>query len=325
MKHKKFSGASTVPTGALRTENGMNKKSLWVQMVNDWDLYLLLIPGILWFLIFSYKPMSGLIMSFYDWNVYKGLSGSTFVGLQNFIEFVTGPDFFRVVRNTLMISLWQLLICFPFPIILALLINETRCKFVGKMTQTLTFLPYFISTVVVCGLVISFTSPSTGVVNFILNKLGHESIYFMVKPEYFRPIYTAMVLWQQAGFNAIVYIAALMGIDPQLYEAATVDGAGRWKQLTCVTLPGIMPTVVTMFVLNVGKMVKVGYESILLLYKPTTYSTADVISTYAYRLGLEQNNYGMSTAVGLFEALIALVMVVSANKISKKFTETAIW
>ena len=325
MKHKKFSGAATAPTGALRTENGMNKKSLWVQIMNDWDLYLLLIPGILWFLIFSYKPMSGLIMSFYDWNVYKGLSGSTFVGLQNFIEFVTGPDFFRVVRNTLMISLWQLLICFPFPIILALLINETRCKFVGKMTQTLTFLPYFISTVVVCGLVISFTSPSTGVVNFILNKLGHESIYFMVKPEYFRPIYTAMVLWQQAGFNAIVYIAALMGIDPQLYEAATVDGAGRWKQLTCVTLPGIMPTVVTMFVLNIGKMVKVGYESILLLYKPTTYSTADVISTYAYRLGLEQNNYGMSTAVGLFEALIALVMVVSANKISKKFTETAIW
>ncbi|MEG2843141.1 MAG: ABC transporter permease subunit, partial [Ruthenibacterium sp.] len=177
----------------------------------------------------------------------------------------------------------------------------------------------------VCGMVVNFLSPSTGIINLLLQKLGFDPVYFMVQPQYFRGIYTAMTLWQTAGFNAIVYIAALMGIDPQLYEAATVDGAGKLKKILHVTLPGIMPTVVTMFVLNIGKMVKVGYESILLLYKPSTFETADVISTYAFRMGIEQGNYGLATAAGLFEALIALIMVVAANKVSRKLTETALW
>lgn len=291
----------------------------------DWDLYLLLIPGVIWFLLFAYKPMMGLRMAFYDYNIFKGFEGSTFVGLANFVEFVKGPDFLRTVRNTLMISLWQILICFPVPIALAIAVTEMRNKFVSKLTQTATFLPHFISVVVVCGLVVNFTSPSTGIINLILEKLGQEPIYFMVLPEYFRGIYTSMTLWQTAGFNAIVYVAALMGIDPQLYEAATVDGAGKWKKIVHVTLPGIMPTIVTMFVLNIGKMVKVGYESILLLYKPTTYETADVIATYAYRMGIEQRNYGLATAVGLFEALVALIMVVAANHISKRLTQSTIW
>lgn len=291
----------------------------------DVDLYLLLLPGLLWFLVFNYKPMTGLIMAFYDWNIFRGLEGSTFVGLQNFTDFLTGPDFSRVVGNTIMISVWQLLICFPAPIILAIMITELKSKTLAKVTQTVTFLPHFVSVVVVCGLVINFTSPSTGIINLVLQKFGVEPIYFMVKPEYFRGIYTSMTLWQLAGFNAIVYIAALMGIDSQLYEAASIDGASKWQRIRNVTIPGIMPTIVTMLVLDIGKMVKVGYEAILLLYKPTTYATADVISTYVYRLGIEQNNYGLATAVGLFEALIALVMVVAANKISRKFTESTIW
>lgn len=291
----------------------------------DWDLYLLLIPGVIWFILFAYKPMAGLRMAFYDYNIFKGFEGSTFVGLDNFKEFIMGPDFMRTIKNTLMISLWQILICFPIPIALAIAVTEMKNKFVSKLTQTATFLPHFISVVVVCGLVVNFTSPSTGIINLILEKLGKEPIYFMVMPQYFRGIYTTMTLWQTAGFNAIVYVAALMGIDPQLYEAATVDGAGKWKKIINVTLPGIMPTIVTMFVLNIGKMVKVGYESILLLYKPTTYETADVIATYAYRMGIEQRNYGLATAVGLFEALIALIMVVVANRISKRLTESTIW
>lgn len=299
--------------------------SLKKHLRRDWQLYLLLIPGLLWYLAFAYKPMVGLRMAFYDYNLFQGYAGSTFLGLQNFVEFVTGPDFWRVVKNTLLIAFWQLIVCFPIPIVLAIAVTEMKNKFISKLTQTATFLPYFISTVVVCGLVINFTSPSTGVINLILNKLGIESIYFMVMPEYFRGIYTGMTLWQTAGFNAIVYIAALMGIDPQLYEAATVDGAGKWKKIVHVTFPSIMPTVMTMLILNIGKMVKVGYEAILLLYKPTTYETADVIATYAYRMGIEQRDYGLSTAVGLFEAVIALVMVVAANKISKKMTESAIW
>lgn len=293
--------------------------------LRDWDLYLLLLPGVIWFLMFCYKPMAGLRIAFYDYNIFRGIEGSTFVGLANFKEFLSGPDFLRTLKNTVMISVYQLLICFPFPIILAIAITEMKNKFVSKMTQTATFLPHFISVVVVCGLVVNFLSPSTGIVNIILKKLGMEPIYFMVKPEYFRGIYTIMTLWQNSGFNAIVYIAALMGIDPTLYEAAIVDGAGKWKRLCNVTIPSIMPTIVTMFVLQVGKMVKVGYEAILLLYKPTTYETADVIATYAYRIGISNRNYGLATAVGLFEALVALVMVVGANKISKKLTESTIW
>ncbi len=294
-------------------------------LIRDWDLYLLLVPGIIWFLMFCYKPMVGLRIAFYDYNIFRGLEGSTFVGLDNFKEFLTGPDFVRTFKNTFMISLWQLLICFPLPIVLAIAITEMKNKFVSKLTQTATFIPYFISVVVVCGLVVNFLSPSTGIVNIIIKKFGGDPIYFMVKPEYFRGVYTIMTLWQTAGFNAIVYIAALMGIDPTLYEAAIVDGAGKWKRICHVTVPSILPTVVTMFVLQVGKMVKVGYESILLLYKPTTYETADVIATYAYRIGIANRNYGLATAVGLFEAVIALVMVVSANKISKKITESTIW
>lgn len=291
----------------------------------DWDLYLLLIPGIVWFLMFCYKPMVGLRIAFYDYNIFKGIEGSKFVGLDNFKEFIGGPDFLRTIKNTFMISFWQLVICFPFPIILAIAITEMKNKFVSKLTQTATFLPYFISVVVVCGLVVNFLSPSTGIINIVIKKLGFDPIYFMVKPQYFRGIYTGMTLWQTAGFNAIVYIAALMGIDPTLYEAAVVDGAGKWKRICHVTFPSILPTVVTMFVLQVGKMVKVGYESILLLYKPTTYETADVIATYAYRVGIANRNYGLATAVGLFEALVALIMVVGANRISKKLTESTIW
>lgn len=291
----------------------------------DWDLYLLLIPGVIWFLMFCYKPMIGLRTAFYDYNIFLGFEGSEFVGFQNFIEFMQGPDFARTITNTLMIALWQILICFPAPIVLAIMVTEMKNKFISKLTQTATFLPYFISVVVVCGMVVNFLSPSTGIVNLAMQKLGMEPIYFMVMPQYFRGIYTTMTLWQTAGFNAIVYIAALMGIDQQLYEAATVDGAGKWKQIVHVTVPGILPTIVVMFVLNIGKMVKVGYESILLLYKPSTYETADVLSSYAFRMGIENGNYGLATAAGLFEALVALVMVIAANKVSQRLTENALW
>lgn len=289
------------------------------------DLYLLLLPGLLWFLAFAYKPMAGLRIAFYDYNIFKGISGSEFIGLQNFIDFLSGKDFARVMVNTLMISFWQIAVCFPVPILLAISVTEMKNKFVSKLTQTATLLPHFVSVVVVCGMVVNFLSPSTGIINMILGKLGVEPIYFMVKPEYFRGIYTGMTLWQNAGFNALVFIAAIMGIDPQLYEAATVDGAGKWKKICNITIPSILPTIVTMFILNIGKMVKVGYEAILLLYQPSTYSKADVIATYSYRLGFENGNYGLATAVGLFEAAVALILVVVANRVSKKITDTALW
>ena len=257
------------------------KESVLNKIAKDWDLYLLLLPGFVWYLLFCYKPMAGLITAFYDYNVFKGLAGSTFVGFANFSEFINGPDFVRTIKNTLMIALWQIFICFPLPIVLAIAVTEMKNRFIRKLTQTATFLPYFISVVVVCGMVINFLSPSTGIVNLIIKKLGFTPVYFMVEPKYFRLIYTMMTLWQTAGFNAIVYIAAIMGIDSQLYEAAIVDGANKWKRIVHITVPGILPTVITMFIMNIGKMVKVGYESILLLYQPTTYPVADVISTYS--------------------------------------------
>ncbi len=300
-------------------------KSMRRRIAKDWDLYLLLLPGFIWYLLFCYKPMVGLITAFYDYNVFKGLKGSTFVGLANFSEFVKGPDFLRTVKNTLMIALWQIIICFPLPIVLAIAITEIKSRFIKKLTQTATFLPYFISVVVVCGMVINFLSPSTGIVNLLMKKLGLTPVYFMVEPKYFRFIYTMMTLWQTAGFNAIVYIAAIMGIDAQLYEAAIVDGANKWKRIIHITVPGILPTVITMFIMNIGKMVKVGYESILLLYQPTTYPVADVISTYSYRIGIENGNYGLATAAGLFEAVVALLLVTAANKFSKRVSENSLW
>ncbi|MFV0503457.1 MAG: ABC transporter permease [Lachnospirales bacterium] len=307
----------------------MDKKSSFSligrKIRKDWDLYLLLLPGLIWYLVFAYKPMMGLRMAFYDYNVFRGYEGSTFIGLENFIYFLSGPDFIRTFKNTMMIAFWQMLIVFPVPIFLAIMVTEMRNKFISKLTQTATFLPYFISVVVVCGMTISFLSPSTGVINFMLEKVGLEPVYFMVKPEYFRGIYTTMTLWQTAGYNSIVYIAAIMGIDPQLYEAVKVDGAGKWRQISSITLPCIIPTIVIMFVLNIGKMVRVGFESILLLYQPTTYETADVIATYVYRTGIGNGDYGLATAAGLFEALFALLLVVAANKFSRKISETSLW
>ena len=297
-------------------------------MVSAWrnrDLYLLLLPGLIWYLAFAYKPMSGLRIAFYEYNIFKGIEGSTFVGWQNFITFLSGRDFSRVLVNTLMISFWQIVVCFPVPVILAVAVTEMKNRWISKLTQTATLLPHFISVVVVCGMVVNFLSPSTGIINMMLGKLGLEPIYFMVKPQYFRGIYTTMTLWQNAGFNALVYIAAIMGIDTQLYEAATVDGAGKWQKIRNITIPGILPTIVTMFVLNIGKMVKVGYEAILLLYQPSTFSKADVIATYSYRLGFENGNYGLATATGMFEAVVALLLVSLANYVSRKISDNALW
>lgn len=307
------------------TRNKLGKESDLHRIGKDWDLYLLMVPGIVWYLMFAYKPMAGLATAFFDYNIFKGLAGSTFVGLKNFQEFLSGADFLRTVKNTLLISLYQIIFCFPLPILLAIAITEMKNKTISRITQTATFLPHFISVVVVSGIVVNFLSPSSGIFNIIRTKLGLESIYYMVKPEYFRTIYTTMTLWQNAGFNAIVYIAAIMGIDPQLYEAAVVDGAGKMRRIISITIPGIMPTVVTMFIMNIGKMVKVGYESIILLYQPATYPTADVISTYSYRMGMENGNFGLATAAGLFEAVVALILVVAANKLSKHVTETSLW
>ena len=301
------------------------KSGILKHIPNEYDLYLMLIPMLLFYLIFSYKPMMSLIIAFKDYSPFLGPWESEWVGLEHFKTFLTSPYAFRTIRNTLMISFATLLFSFPAPIILALIINEVRNARFKKLVQTVTYIPHFISIVVICGMVNSFLSPTSGVINKLIEFFGGDSVYFMSKPELFIPIYILTNIWRNTGYNAIVYIAALTAIPDDLYEAARVDGAGRWKQLCHVTLPGIIPTIVVMLLVQLGKILNVGYEMIILLYNPSTYETADVINTYVYRTGILEGRYDYATAIGLLNSVVALILVLAANRLSRKLTETGLW
>lgn len=289
------------------------------------QLWLILLPFIIWYIVFMYKPMYGLVIAFKDYSIFKGISGSDWVGLKNFKIFLTSPEFYRTLKNTLVINLYSLVFEFPFAIILALMLNEVKNKYFKSIVQTASFIPYFIAIVVAVGILTNMLAPSTGVINIILHKLGFEKIYFLVKPQYFRGIFVSLNTWKNTGFNAIVYLAALTAIDPTLYEAAKIDGASKLQQIRNVTIPGIMPTIVVMLILKIGSMLNVAFETVLLLYQPATYSTADVISTYVYRTGLINSDYGLATAVGLFNSIVAMLLVFLANRISKKTTSLGLW
>lgn len=288
-------------------------------------LYVMMLPMVLFFIIFLYKPMPGLVIAFKDFSPFKGTWDSPWIGFDHFVEFFTGPYAFRVIKNTLVISLTSLVFGFPAPIILALLLNELRAKRFKKLVQTVSYVPHFISVVVICGLVVNFLSPSSGIVNTMIKQLGGEPIYFLSKPEWFVPIYTLMNIWKSTGYGAIIYIAALTSISEDLYEAARVDGAGRWMQLIHVTLPALVPTIMVMLLINLGNILNVGYESIILLYNPAIYETSDVISTFIYRTGLSEGRYDYATAIGLVNSVVAFALVVSANKLSNRLTQTGLW
>lgn len=300
-------------------------QKLYRQLIKDRYLYILLLPMVLWYIIFLYRPMYGLQIAFKDYSIFKGIENSPWVGLENFKNFFQSHYFLRNLKNTLLINIYSLILGFPIPIILALMINEVKNRFFKQTVQTFTYLPHFISVVVVAGIVTNVLSPSHGVFNLIIEKFGGDKIYFLTEAKYFRTIFISMNLWKEAGFQSIVYLAALSGVNPQLYEAAVVDGANKWQQLCHVTIPGIMPTIIIMLIIRIGNLLEVGYESIILLYQPSTYKTADVLSTYVYRTGLETAQYDLAAAVGLFNAVVAFVLVIGANRLSKKFTETGLW
>ena len=300
-------------------------KTLKRDIIQDKLLYVMLIPFILFYLIFQYKPMLGLVTAFQDYNVFLGIKDSPWVGFENFQNFFTSPYFWRTLKNTVAISLYDLAFCFPAPIILALLFNEIRCRWFKSITQTATYIPYFISSVIIAGMVTSFLSPSTGIINNIIAALGGERRYFLTQPQYFRGIYTIMNIWKTVGFNSIIYLSALTAVDSSLYEAAMLDGASRWKQTIHITLPSILPTIVMMLIMKVGHLFNVGYETIILLYQPSTYETADVINTYVYRTGLVEAQYSLASAVGLFNGVVGMVLVFGANYVSKRVTEYSLW
>ena len=290
---------------------------------NKW-LYLMFLPVFIWFILFAYLPMGGMVISFQKYNIVKGISKSAWVGLQNFETLFKDPYFFRLLKNTLLINVYGLLFGFPLPIILAIAFNEIRRKKFKKIAQTISYLPYFMSSVVVISMVIQFMSP-TGLVNMFLNKLGIESIYFLQIPEYFRTIFISTGIWQGTGFAAIIYMAALAGISEDQYEAATVDGAGKFQKMLYITLPGLAPTIVIMLLINLGSILNVGHERIILLYNPVIYQTADVFNSYIYREGILGRRYSYAQALSMFQNIVGFALVYTANKVTRKLDGTSLW
>ncbi len=290
---------------------------------NRWK-YLLVLPVILYFILFAYKPMYGVIIAFKDFRPSLGIWDSPWAGFKHFENFFQDVYFRRIITNTFAISLLSILWGFPAPIILALLLNELKCLPFKRTVQTISYMPHFISLVVLCGIIRSFTL-TDGAANDVIVFLGGQRSSLLSNPALFRTIYVATDIWQQIGWGSIIYLAALSGIDQEQYEAARIDGAGRFRQMTSITLPGLLPTISVLFILRMGGVLNVGFEKILLLYQPTTYEVADVISTYVYRKGIMEGGWSYSTAIGLFNSLVNVVFLLVTNALSKKYNEVSLF
>ena len=303
------------------------KKSRWLlqHFKKEWQIYVLLAPAIIWFVVFLYTPMYGLQIAFKDYSMFKGIEGSPWIGFEHFETLFNNDDFIRAIWNTAILSGYNLLFAFPAPIILALMFNEILHQFYKKSAQTIVYLPHFISTVILAGIVITAFSPSAGIVNTVIGWFGLEPVYFLSKPEWFRPIFIGSTIWQEAGFSSIVFLAAIAGVNPSLYESAVVDGASRWQIVWKITLPSILPTILIMLIIRIGNLLEVSFELVILLYQPSTYQTADVVNTFIYRQGIQAGQYDLAGAAGLFNAVVAFVLVMTANTISKRYSKTSLW
>ncbi|KUO20714.1 ABC transporter permease [Streptomyces dysideae] len=308
------------PSAAPRLARGGWRRALR----RDWQLYSLAVLPLLFFLVFRYLPMIGNVIAFRRFEPGGSIFGEQWVGLRYVEMFLSDPTFWQVFRNTLWMGALTLVFCFPIPIVLALLLNEVRRRSLKRFVQSVSYLPHFLSIVIVAGITMQMLAVD-GPVNHALGWFGHDPIRFIQEPGWFRTIYVGSEIWQTAGWGTILYLAALTTIDEDLYEAARIDGANRWQQIWHVTLPGIRPTMITLLILNVGTFLAVGFEKVLLLYNPLTYPTADVISTYLYRAGVESNSFSYAAAIGLFEAVIGLVLITSANQLSRRTVGTSLW
>ena len=306
----------------------VEKKSFWTRLRLDlkrhkWK-YIVVLPVVIWLILFCYKPMYGIVIAFQNYRMSKGIAGSEWVGLYHFSRFFKDPFCWRVIRNTFTISLLSVAFSFPVPVLLALMLNEVKNKYFKKTVQTVTYMPHFISTVVVCSIIHTLFG-ANGLVPEFLESMGGSGRSFLLQSKLFYPIYIGSGIWEEAGWNSIIYLAALSNIDQDQYEAARVDGAGRMRQLWNITLPGIIPTVVMLLILKLGKVMSVGYEKIILLYDPMTYEVADVISTYVYRKGMIDTDYSYSTAINLFNSVVNILLLIIANKLSKKAGQSGLF
>ena len=318
------------PVSLVKASAGRSapKIGFGAKALRDWklnkSLYFIILPVIIFYVMFAYKPMYGAMIAFKDFSPRLGILGSEWVGLKYFEQFFGSPYFSRILRNTLWISFCSIVFSFPMPIILALLVNELKNKAFSSAVKTISYLPHFISLVVVCSMVKEFTS-DTGVINDFLSLFGAQRTTMLINPKLFVPVYIVSDIWQGVGWGSIIYLAALSGISQDLYEAARIDGAGKWKQMLHVTIPGIMPTVITMLILRIGNVMNVGFEKIILLYNSITYETADVISSFVFRKGIVEQNYSFSTAVGLFNSVINCIFIIAANTVCNKLGENSLW
>ena len=311
-----------------REKKRKQEEALAVRLKKDFIryryIYLMLLPVVIYYAVFCYGPMSKIVIAFQNFKPALGISGSKWVGMKYFIDFFTGPYAWRLIRNTLLLNILQIILAFPVPIILALLINEIQCRPYKKLVQTVSYMPHFISLVVMCSLLLTF-SRSDGIFNDFLALFGVERSNLMANAKLFRPMYVLSGIWQEAGWGSIIYLATLSTIDPGLYEDATIDRASRFQRMLYVSFPGLVPIIIVQLIMRVGNILTMGFEKVFLLYNPLTYDTADIISTYIYRQGLELTNYSYGTAVGLFNSAVNLLILVLANRLSRKATGESLW
>jgi putative aldouronate transport system permease protein len=306
-----------------------NRLSWWRQALKpylvNYDLYLLLIPVLIWYFLFRYLPIYGVQIAFKDFMPFKGIWASPWVGFKHFVRFFNSYYFWRLIRNTIGISVYTLAVEFPAAIILALMMNEVRSYGFRRVVQNVTYIPHFISVVVVVGMLSTFSNARYGIFNQIIQFFGGEATYLLAKRELFQTIYVFSNAWQNTGWRAIIYMAALAGINPNLYEAAVVDGASRFRQIIHISLPSILPTIIILLILRIGRILTLAFHKILLMQNPLNMETSDVISTFVYRVGILEGNYSFSTAVGLFNAVLNLMLLIMANRFAKRMSETSLW
>jgi putative aldouronate transport system permease protein len=313
--------------GTLQVSAVSTSKSsrIWAGIKRDKFLYLIAMPGLIYFLLFKYVPMWGILISFQDYSPYQGFLESKWVGLEHFQRFFSNPEFFQLFRNTMAINLLNLFFFFPLPIVLALMLNEVRSAMYKKLLQSVVYLPHFLSWVIIVGISFLFLSQGEGILNKILVELGFAKIDFLTNKNYFWGILTLQSIWKEAGWGTVIFLAAIAGIDPQLYEASTMDGAGKLRQMWHITLPGIRSVVIVLLILRIGHMMDVGFEQVFLMMNGAVSEVADVFDTYVYRLGVKQGQFSFSTAVGLFKSIVGLLLVIGANRLAKKFGEDGVY
>jgi putative aldouronate transport system permease protein len=297
----------------------------WVKIRQNYELYLFLLPAVAIYLVFRYYPMYGVQIAFKEFRASKGIWGSEWVGFEHFIRFFEAYNFWPIMENTILLSLYSLVFSFPVPIIVALMLNQMLAKRYKKFVQTVIYAPHFISTVVLVGMLGVFLSPNSGIVNHIIAFFGGEPVLFMADEGWFRPLYILSGIWQETGFATIIYLAALAGVNPELHEAAVMDGASKWKRVKHVDIPSILPTIIILLVLAVGNVMSVGFEKAYLMQSDLNYAVSNIIPTYVYELGIQKAQYSFSAAIGLFNSVINVVLLVTVNKVAKKLTETSLW